>query len=211
MVQIAPAQPDLPSKTPDTVRAGEQKRRILEAASCVFRRQGLHATGMRDIAAELDMHAGNLYYYFRNKNELLAYCQEEALNGLLEAAREIEAADSATPRKLRRLIEAHVEHVNERTPGSLAHLEVEALDEPWRRPIQKRRDAYERVYRRLIERGIEEGVFRTTDPRVAAMAILGALNWTVKWYCPGGPKKAAEIGTEFAELLVTGLTGRGTE
>ncbi|MDH3744712.1 MAG: TetR/AcrR family transcriptional regulator [Acidobacteriota bacterium] len=195
-------------KVPETAHAIEQKRRILEAASRVFRRQGLHATGMRDIAAELDMHAGNLYYYFRNKHDLLAFCQEEALTGLLEAAEEILASDAPTGERLGRLIVVHVERVNEQTPGSLAHLEVEALEEPWRRAIQERRDAYERVYRLLIERGVEEGCFQTNDPRVAAMAILGALNWTVKWYRPGGRKDASEIGREFAELLVAGLTAR---
>ncbi|NJN37316.1 MAG: helix-turn-helix transcriptional regulator [Nitrospiraceae bacterium] len=30
-----------------------RQRQILEAASRVFRRKGLHATGMRDVAAEL--------------------------------------------------------------------------------------------------------------------------------------------------------------
>jgi hypothetical protein len=35
--------------------------------------------------------------------------------------------------------------------------------------------------------------------------ILGALNWTVKWYQPGGRRSADSIGEEFADLLVRGL------
>jgi AcrR family transcriptional regulator len=188
-----------------TDRAAEQKRRILGAASRVFRAKGLHATGMRDIASELQMHVGNLYYYFRNKGELLAFCQEEALSGLLDAAKSVETIDLPVFEKLRRLIITHVERVNELTPGSLAHLEIEALEDPWRHRLQTRRDEYECAYRQLIEEGVSTGVFRDLDARVATMAILGALNWTVKWFRPDGGKTATQIGREFADLLVGGL------
>ena len=42
------------------------------------------------------------------------------------------------------------------------------------------------------------------------MAILGAVNWTVKWFRPEGGKTAAQIGREFADLLVGGLTAEGS-
>jgi len=196
MVQTSAAKSD---------RSFEKKRSILEGASRVFRRRGLHATGMRDIAAEIGMHAGNLYYYFENKQALLAFCQEDALDGLLALAERV-AADPAPPEeRLRRLITGHVVLLNERTPGSLAHLEIEALEPPWRAEIQRRRDAYQQAYRDLIAEGIAGGGLRPVDPNVATMAILGALNWTVKWFRPEGAKRAEEIGREFAEILLAGL------
>ena len=85
-----------------TGKVEQKKREILHAASAVFRRRGLHATGMRDIASEIGMHAGNIYYYFRNKQELLAFCQEDTLAGLLELARAVEESTESPDRKLRR-------------------------------------------------------------------------------------------------------------
>jgi AcrR family transcriptional regulator len=87
MVQTPPA-PALPDPSSDSRgrgldRSGEKKRSILDAAARVFRVRGLHATGMRDIAAELGMAVGNLYYYFRDKEDLLAFVQEDSLAGLL--------------------------------------------------------------------------------------------------------------------------------
>ncbi|HEV2853642.1 MAG TPA: TetR/AcrR family transcriptional regulator [Thermoanaerobaculia bacterium] len=196
MVQIAAA---------DSGKVLEKKRGILDAASRVFRRKGLQATGMRDIAAELGMAVGNLYYYFRDKEELLAFVQEDALAGLLDIAARVRAADLPADEKLSRLIEEHVVRLNEGTPGSLAHLEVEALGSPWRESVQARRDEYERAFREIIEEGIAAGVFRQADPKVSALAILGAVNWTVKWFRPEGRKSAREIGRECAELLVRGL------
>ena len=199
MVQIAAREADR------TERGLRQKRRILEAASRVFRQRGLHATGMREIAAELGMHVGNLYYYFRNKQDLLAFCQDDALSGLLERAREIRGLDLPADAKLARLIEAHVERLNAGTPGSLAHLEVEALEGELYDAIMRRRDAYEKLIRETIAEGIESGVFRDADPKVVSMAVLGAANWTVKWYRPEGGRAIEEIGSEFATLLVGGL------
>jgi TetR/AcrR family transcriptional regulator, cholesterol catabolism regulator len=183
----------------------EKKREILHAASRVFRRRGLQSTGMRDIATELDMAVGNLYYYFKDKEALLAFVQEDTLEALLELAARVRDQKLRANGRLFMLIEEHVVLLNEEIPGSLAHLEVEALTEPWRRRVQDRRDAYERAFREIIEEGIATGVFRQTDPKVSAMAILGAVNWTVKWFRPDGGKSAREIGRECAELLVRGV------
>lgn len=190
-------------------RVTEKKREILEAASRVFRRKGLHASGMRDIAAELDMAVGNLYYYFKDKEDLLAFIQQTTLAGLQSLAGRVEAMALRPDEKLWLLVAGHIALLNEVIPGSLAHLEVEALGEERRRPIQEGRDAYERTFRRLIDEGTSTGVFRTSDPKVAELAILGAVNWSVKWFRPDGGKTAREIGRDMADLLVRGLLAPG--
>lgn len=186
-------------------RIAERRREILEAASRLFRQRGLSATGMRDIAAELGVTAGSLYYYFESKQALLAFCQEETLAGLLARARATEPRGLPADQELYLLIVAHVVRMNEELPGSLAHLEIEALDERERRAVRARRTAYEHHLRRVIERGIASGVFRAVDPKLATFALLGAVNWSVKWFRPGGERSAGEVGAEFGELVVRGL------
>lgn len=185
-----------------------KKRDILAAASRVFRAKGLHATGMRDIAAELGMAVGNLYYYFEDKQALLAFVQESALSSLLDMACRVRTLDLPVDRKLGLLLEEHVVGLNdpeEGTPGSLAHLEVEALGEPRRSSVLAQRDRYEQIVRSLIEEGMSAGVFRAQDSKVAALALLGSVNWTVKWFRPGGAKSAREIGRQIAGMMLQGL------
>jgi AcrR family transcriptional regulator len=191
-----------------------KKREILLAASRVFRVRGLHATGMRDIAAELGMAVGNLYYYFEDKEDLLAFVQESALSSLLDMAARVRALDLRPDQKVWLLLQEHVVRLNdpeEGTPGSLAHLEVEALGEIRRTAVLAQRDEYERILRRLIEEGMDRQVFRQVDAKVAALALLGAVNWTVKWFRPEGGKSARQIGREAAETLVRGLLAPGVE
>lgn len=199
------AQPSADSES----RANQRKKEILQAASRAFRRQGLHATGMRDIADESGMHVGNLYYYFRNKQELLAFCQEQTLARLLDLAELTLSRECPADEKLFRLITGHVTLLNDELPGSLAHLEVEALESPWKESILGQRDRYEKILAQMILAGIETGHFRPNDAGVSAKAILGAVNWTVKWFQPRGRQSSHEIGTEFASLLVRGLLAPG--
>lgn len=197
------------AQTSDHPRVAEKKREILAAASRVFRRKGVQAAGMREIAAELGMTVGNLYYYFENKQALLAFCQQDGLDGLLALAEALRCQDLPPQRRLAGLIEGHVERLNEGTPGSLAHLEVEGLEGELREAILARRGQYEGLLRGFIEDGIRVGAFRPVDTKVAALAILGALNWTVKWFRPDGAKSAREIGRELAESQVRGLLAEG--
>lgn len=201
MVQIAP----LPRPEASGPAADGRRREILAAASTLFRRKGLAATGMREIAAELGMTAGNLYYYFRGKEELLAFCQETTLGELLAAAERIAGLELPASEKVRRLVVAHAVTLNETYPGSLAHLEIEAVAGERRSPLQRKRKRYETLLATLIEEGIAAGELAPRDSRLAALALLGALNWTVKWYSPRGAKSAAEVGAAFAELFLDGL------
>jgi len=202
MVQISPAT----GPRQASPRSLERQREILGAASRLFRARGLHDVGMRDVAAELGMSAGNLYYYFAGKQDLLAFCQEETLRALLAHARRILRRDISAAGALEAIVAAHVELLNETLPGSLAHLEVEALAEQDRRRILRQRRSYEQLLRRLIADGQKQGAFRPeVDPTIAVFGILGAVNWTVKWFRPGGRLPARIIGEQIAQILIGGL------
>jgi len=188
--------------------ADARRREILEAASRVFRRQGFAATGMREIAAELGCTAGNLYYYFASKEELLAFCQETTLDELLAESQRILAEPGTAVESLRRIFVAHVRCLNETYPGSLAHLEIEALAPRRRNPLLEKRKSYERLLARLVSAGVASGEIDVADPSLATLALLGALNWTVKWFSPSGGKSATEVGERFADLFLDGLRTR---
>lgn len=200
MVQIAPIRSEPPGRAADA-----RRREILAAASRVFRRKGFAATGMRDVAAELGMTAGNLYYYFAGKEEILAFCQEATLDALLAGAAEIAALDLPADERLARLVAAHVTCLNETWPGSLAHLEIEALTPERRAPLAAKRRRYERTIADLVAAGAARGELRAVDPRLATLALLGALNWTVKWFSPAGALDATQVGEAFAGIFLDGL------
>ncbi|TMH86749.1 MAG: TetR/AcrR family transcriptional regulator [Betaproteobacteria bacterium] len=178
---------------------------ILRAAARVFRRLGLSATGMREIAEEADLSPGNLYYYFSGKDEILLFCQERTLVRLLASVEEARTASGSCSGRLRAVMSAHVRCMLDELEGATAHLEVEVLPEAMRKGVIQKRDAYERAVRGLVAEGIERGEFARTDPALVTRAMLGAVNWTARWYRPEGPRSVAEIADSLSDYLVRGL------
>src|SRR6266545_7932909 len=81
---------------------------IMKSAAKAFRRLGYHGATVEQIAAALQMKKGNLYYYFKNKEEILFACHQYSLDRLTQLLEEIDGSDAAADVKLRRLIDAFV-------------------------------------------------------------------------------------------------------
>ncbi|MEW6745914.1 MAG: TetR/AcrR family transcriptional regulator [Planctomycetota bacterium] len=187
----------------------ERKREILRAASTIFRNKGFHEAGMRQIAADLGMTVGNLYYYFRSKQDLLAFCQEDSLNRLLRIADCVSHLDVSPAQRLWLFVYGHVCSLNESIPGSLAHLDIDSLEAADRERIMTLRDRYEEELDRILTDGMRQGLLRSSDARVAALTILGAMNWTVTWYQPDGRLPLRAIAEQFATQLTRGILADG--
>lgn len=185
-------------------RARATRQTILRAAAGVFRDRGFAATGMREIAEAADLSPANLYYYFKSKHELLYFCQDHSVDRMLEATRRNGGSQDPAGR-LRRVITAHLTCMLDELDGAAAHTEVDALPPALRIRIVAKRDRYERAVRRIVAAGVRRGDFVPCDPALVTRAILGALNWTAKWYRPGGREQPATLAEAFADYLVRGL------
>ncbi len=73
------------SGTPDREQQREAKRQaVLQAAAQLFNERGFSATSLDDIAARLGVSKPTLYYYVKNKDEILLQCVNQGLAMTLE-------------------------------------------------------------------------------------------------------------------------------
>jgi AcrR family transcriptional regulator len=185
-----------------------KREAILRSAAAAFRSTGYHGTSMEDISEQLLMTKGSLYYYFKDKEEILFACHDFSLDRVLERTREVLEEQKGAPaaEKLSALIDALVHVMIDDLQGSALALDFQALrDEPlaW---IVGKRDQFERAMRAVISTGVKSGEFRNVDAKLASFAILGAINWISKWYRADGAFSAADIGRMYSDLFVKGLS-----
>jgi AcrR family transcriptional regulator len=195
------------TSTSPHIREKRRRRRqeILHAALRAFKERGYHATTLDDIAERIGVRKTALYHYFPDKEAILYECHRESLTELERLMKEARELDTASE-QLAHVIREHVRVMTDTLEGSPLAFEVTAFSPERQKEMIAARDRYEREIRRIIDRGIEEGEFRRVDSKIAVFAVLGAINWIARWYSPEGSVHAPELGAQFAEHLVGGLT-----
>ena len=181
---------------------------ILKAAAKSFRRLGYHGATVEQIAAALHMKKGNLYYYYRSKEEILFACHQYSLDQLTQLLDEVNRSELGPDEKLRRLISAFVHTILDELHGTALFLDLEALGPAHLKTVIARRDRFERGVRRILEDGIESGRFASGNPKLLAFALFGAVNWIPRWFNPEGPASSQQIADLFADFFIRGLQSR---
>ena len=178
---------------------------ILKSAAAAFRRQGYHGATVEQIATALRMKKGNLYYYFRNKEEILFACHHYSLERLLAILDEVERSQLPPAAKMRELIVRCVHTILDELHGTALFLDLEALSPAHLKAIIIERDRFDNGVRRLLRDGIDRGAFACPDAKLVSFALLGAVNWIPRWYSPDGPASSEQVALCFAEYLIAGL------
>src|SRR3954468_21314197 len=91
-----------------SIRADSRRVEIMRAAARVFRARGFAAAGMREIAVAANLSPGNLYHYFRGKEEILFFCQDRSLDRLLDALADARRGSGGLAARLQTMAVAHV-------------------------------------------------------------------------------------------------------
>src|SRR5262249_11320767 len=157
-----------------------------------------HGTTVQRIAASLRMEKGNLYYYFRNKEEILFACHQYSLDRLIRLLDDIAASTQPPDEKLRTLIVALVHTILDELHGTTLFLDLGALTPSHLKTIIARRDRVDRGMRQIIADGATSGVFASHDAKLLSFAILGAVNWIPRWFRAEGPASSHAIAESFA-------------
>lgn len=181
---------------------------LLKVAAECFNRKGITGTSLKDVAQKLDITDAALYYYVKNKEELVNLCYIRALDlGKLALDNAIEEGKDSLE-KLQLYIRYQIEEVcGEDGPVAILS-EIPSLKPDHQKLVLRRSREHTKRIIFLIEEGIKEGTIASDNPVITSDAILGALNWTPKWFKPGSDISSSEIADSFIQTFTSGLKTR---
>jgi TetR/AcrR family transcriptional regulator, cholesterol catabolism regulator len=181
---------------------------ILKVAADCFNQRGISGTSLKDVASALGVTDAALYYYVKNKEELVFLCYSRALDIGEEALDRAEREGSAPVEKISLYIRYQIESVCGQA-GPVAMLsEIPSLTPKHRARILERSRTHSKRMRKLVEQGVKCGELEATDAALVCNVILGAVNWIPKWFKRDGEKQGPEIAKSFAATLTAGLIKR---
>ena len=174
----------------------------------VLRDTGLSSLTMQDIALHLGITKGNLYYYFRDKQDILYQCHMRCMAVSLAALQVAQTETGARHACLRTLLIAHISGMLDHGFGTMLLSDLDSLNPAQRTRYVARRDEFEAGVRTIIAAGVASGEFECADIKLAGLSLLGAINWIPKWYQPDGDASAEAIAAGMTDFLMRALEPR---
>lgn len=179
-------------------KTAHKKEAIMNAAISVFAEKGYGGASLEDVAQKIFMTKGAVYYYFKDKQDLLYQSHIYLLQTSNHLISEISDSELTTKEKMEKTIAQHTEYVINERSGFASMLNPESfLTTDQQNEILRLKNEYESKFDGLIENGIKEEIFIQGDIKIIRNLLIGAMNWVMQWYSESGKKSK----TEMSELI----------
>ena len=185
------------------VQFAAKRRSVILSAASAFRRRGYHNTSMADIAQTLGLTKAALYYYVKNKEEILYESHAMTYGSMDEVLKSYRKSKLSGRETLEVIFREFVGLLTQSGVSLLT--DVDSLKGEWKAQILSRRNKIERRVVDIVKRGQADGSIREGDARLYVFFFMGALNWLNAWYDAEGRLKGADIADHFVLQLRCGL------
>ncbi len=182
---------------------------LLELAASMFAERGLRATTVRDIADSAGILSGSLYHHFASKEEMVDEVLRSFLDWLFTRYQEIADTEPNPLERLKGLFMASFDAIEHR------HAQVVIYQDEAKRLSGQERFSYvdernkeqRRMWLDLLNDGVEQGYFRPDIDVDLVYRFIRDTTWvSVRWYQPGGPLTAEEVGRQYLAIVLGGIT-----
>ncbi len=187
-----------------------RKEELLQKISELFAKEGYEKTSIRDIAAHLGMTNAGLYYYFKNKQQMLIDIMNRGLDDALAGMRKELPKMKSAEERIEFIVRAQIRFYanNKSQTKASIHEMGTRLDVKHAKAMDKKQQEYVGFIRQAVEQIIRENPYITIAPAVATYSLLGLLNWLVHWYDPEGEVSPDELVSSITHIFLTGLKGK---
>lgn len=154
----------------------ERKNQILDAAMNIFARMGFHAARMDDVAEEAGLSKGALYWYFKSKDAIISAILERLFRLALKDLLKLQANEEGSVREgliaYTRQAIGYMDRLKMLMPMMYEFYALAARQRRMQSFIKEYYGQYVETMANLIQRGIDRGEFKPTNPQEAAITLI---------------------------------------
>jgi AcrR family transcriptional regulator len=182
------------------------RERILAAAVQLFAQYGYHAATMRDIARISGIQAASIYYHYASKQALLVEIMDTHMRNLNANLQRIALESTSIEQRLHEAIANHIRlHTTYKAEFFIIDTEIRALEEEQRGAILALRDQYEILLQGLLREGMEQGIIRQVDIKIASYALIAMCTEVATWFRPDGRLSVQQVTDIYSHMITDGL------
>jgi AcrR family transcriptional regulator len=189
------------SNPPSLATTAGTAERITAAAIELFSTKGFAGTGIRELAERVGISTASLYHHIGSKDDLLDLIVGTAMKSLIEMGSFWVNHDGVVSVRMAGLVASHVTiHALAPQEAIVTDRQLGAMQPASRQRAIRDRDRYERLWRVLVQEGVETGVFHVDDAKLATLALLGATSAVADWYKPKGALTVETLAGRYVNL-----------
>jgi AcrR family transcriptional regulator len=179
---------------------------VLQSAANIFFAKGFHATSIEDVARDVGMLKGSLYYYIKSKDDLLFQLLLAGIeDGDAYIAKQIDPHGDPLD-QLERAIRAQIDYIiQNRVPFGLFLHEFDSLSGKRQHKLISVMSRYNSRFVDLVRRAQEQGELMEGEPWLVVNGILGMCNWLYRWYDTDHISDPEQVKQVFLRMILHGI------
>ena len=187
---------------------------LLDLAATMFAERGMRATTVRDIADSAGILSGSLYHHFKSKEQMVEEVLRDFLDWLFGRYQEIVDTEPDPLERLKGLFMTSFEAIEDR------HAQVVIYQDEAKRLsslpqfdfVEARNQEQRKLWIDLLNEGVEQGCFRPDIDVDVVYRFIRDTTWvSVRWYQPGGPLTAEEVGRQYLSIVLGGVSATNSQ
>lgn len=186
--------------------ANDKKEFLARIAIDLFAKKGFSVTTMRDIAKAAKVNVALIYYYFKDKEELLYHIIERSTNNLIVVLREIQLVETDPFECLKKMVIRQVLYSSQTWKETkLITIEGDHLHGKRKSDCKKLQRVVYDIYMAQLQRMKEVGYLGDINLAIVNFTIFGMISWFYRWYTEGKSLTEEDVAKEMIKILEFGI------
>ena len=197
--------------TTGELRSQIRKNRVLDKAETLFWQKGYQSTTIADIANACGCRPGNIYNYFKSKEDILYGVIRDITEQAVALVKPLGEDETTSPVELlKSLIRTHFTFLAgmKQSIVFITDTGLKDLSPEHRRSVVELRKTYDDTLLKILRRGKQTGDFADMDERIVSYLIPSLIVRSNVWFSPKGRLSADDVSDVIFRLVYLGIKPR---